>query len=149
MRIESLDAVPRRAGIARAEQPLRRRPGVPDARFLGEGGREPERVIDGKAARFRECRRPHGLLPRPSAIGRAEDRRAEMAGARGGEQRPAAAGIRHDVVDDVAEELRPGKPPAVARDVARERPESLAGGDEQPCLSRRRRTRRGRGTSHG
>jgi len=109
---------------------------------------EPERMVDDAPAARVECRRPGGLLPATPVVERAEDCRTEMPGPRGREHRAPIACIGDRVMDDMAEELRPGEPPAVAGKVARERPETLAGGNENSCLSRGRRTRRDGSTGH-
>src|SRR5205823_11241777 len=93
MRVEAFDAFPRRAGIARAKQSLRRRAGVPDARLVRMSGREPERVIDDASALRRERRRLHRFLPRAAVVHRAEYRGTEVARARCGEQRASIARI--------------------------------------------------------
>ena len=111
MLVESRHAFPRRAAVRRAEQSLRRRARIPDARLARVSRREPERVIDDAAAALGECGRPRGFLPGASVVGRAEDRRPEVAGARCGEQRLAVARIDDRVVNDVAEKLRPGQLP--------------------------------------
>ena len=61
----------------------------------------------------------------------------EVPGARRGEQRPAVARIEHGMVDDVAEELRPRELPAAARRIARQRPQALAGRDQERRVARR------------
>jgi hypothetical protein len=53
-----------------------------------------------------------------------------MAGARRGENRPWVARIGEHVMDDVAEELRPGELPRTARGVGGQRPQSLARRDQ-------------------
>jgi len=128
-------------GVGRPKQALRRRAGVPHARFGRVAGRQPERVIDHASAALGERRRLRRLLPRLAGVERAEHGRAEVAGARGGQHDLCVAGIGNRVMDDVTEELRSGELPGAARQIARERPESLAGRDEQADTLSRHRSR--------
>src|SRR5690349_3904992 len=148
MRVESVDAFPGRAPVVRPEQSLRRCAGIEDARLVVMRGCQPERVIDDALAAVRECRRLLRFPPRPTGILRAEDRGAQVAGARGSEHSLRLARVRDRMVQDVTEELRSAELPSVARDVARQRPETLAGRDQNPGQSRRRLARRDGGTSH-
>ena len=123
------------AAVFRSEQALRRGAGVPDVGLAGRAGRQPERVIDG--ARFHtadgraESRRFGRLFPRAAEVGRAENRRPEVAGLGGGKQRAAVARIEHEVADDVAEKMRAVGAPGAAGSVAVVDPRTLARGDEQ------------------
>ena len=67
------------------------------------------------------------LLPK---IGRAEDGGAQMAGAGGGQQGFAVARVQHQMVDDMAQEMRPVGAPGLAGGVAMIDPGALAGGDQ-------------------
>ena len=124
VRVEPVDTLPGVAAVRRAEEPLRRGAGVPDAGLGGVSRREPEHVLDDEAGlaggRLRERRRPRRFLPGPPAIGGAEHGRAEMPGARGDEQRPPVARVEHRVLDDVAEEVRRREPPGLAARIAGE-----------------------------
>ncbi len=142
MLVEAVDAHPGRAAVGRAEESLRRRARVPHARLRRVARRQPERVVDAARAARLERRRRGGLLPRPAAIGGAEHRRAEVARARGDEERLPVARILHRVMHDAAEKMRTGKLPRAPRGIARERPEALAGRDQQ--AGARRPARRGR-----
>ncbi len=129
--VESVDTGPGRATIRGAKQALRRRARVPHAGLGRVPGREPERMVDRAATAGLECRRRGRLLPRAPAVGRAEYRRPEMAGARGREDRPPVARIGHRVMHDVTEESRAGELPRSARGVTGERPQAFASGDQQ------------------
>jgi len=136
MRIESGHAVPRDAAILRPEEALRRRPRIPDAALRRVAGGQPERVVDDAPAAGREGRRLRGLFPVLAAIDGAEDRRAEMPGARRGQQRLAIARVEPRVMHDVSQEMRAGELPRAARRVACQRPQALAGGDQQAHAAR-------------
>ena len=129
--VEAGDPGPRDAAVVGAEQPLRRGSGVPDLRLGRVPRRQPERVVDHAAAAGGEGRRRCRLGPVPAAVGRAEDRRAQVPGAGSGKHRPGVAGVGHGVVDDVPEEMRAGQRPVSARRVALQPPQALAGGDVQ------------------
>src|SRR5882672_11164754 len=79
---------------------------------------KPEDMLDRKpllaGSRLRERGRAPGLHPRATRVGRAEYGRPEMTRTHGAEQRPAVAGVEHQMVDDVAEKMRPCKRPALA-----------------------------------
>ena len=64
---------------------------------------------------------------RPAAIVRAEHSRSEVSGLRGHEHDVRLARILHDVMNDVAEELRPDELPVAATRVAAQGKETLAG----------------------
>src|SRR6267154_5097119 len=80
--------------------------------------RKPEDMFDRKSllagSCLREGWRALGLLPRAADVGRAEYRRPEMTRSHGAEQRPAVAGVEHEMGDDVAEKMRPCERPAAA-----------------------------------
>ena len=136
MLVEAVDAVPRRAAVLRAEQSLRRRARVPDARLRRVARRQPERVIDDAAAAL--ARTPAAWSP-PSRSCR--DRSSETPSGRGARcaRRRAASCRRADrqrVMDDVAEEMRPGELPRAARGIARR-------ASTGPCASRSSKRARG------
>ena len=85
--------IPGRAAVVGAEQALRRGARVPDARFRRVSRGQPERVVDHaplpRGERRRAARPP---VQRAPAVGGAEDRRPEVAGARGGQQRAPSRG---------------------------------------------------------
>lgn len=78
-----------------------------------------ERVTGGERGRT------GGLGPRHAEIRRPKHRRPEMAGTRREQQRPTVARVKHRVLNDVAEELRPGAPPFGATGIGREHPQAL------------------------
>ena len=85
----------------------------------------------GSLGRLRERRRPRGLLPVATEIGRAEHGRAEVAGLRRRQQGAPVARVELQVTDDVAEEVRPVDLPGLAPGVAVEEPRPLARRDQQ------------------
>ena len=93
---------------------------------------------------LRERGRLLRFLPGPAEVGGPEDRRSEVPGLRGGEQRAAVARIEHQVVNDVTEEVRAVGAPAAARRIAVEDPCALARGDQhrEPARDSRPRSRR-------
>ena len=64
---------------------------------------------------LRERGRLLSFLPRPAEVGGSEDGGAEVSGLGGGEQRAAVARIEHDVMNDVAKQVRAVGAPASAR----------------------------------
>lgn len=125
---------PALAAVLGTEKPLRRGPGIPDIGFVSVRGREPEGLAYTTAflavLRLGESGRLFHLFPLLAEIGRAEHRRAEMAGRRGREKRLAVARVEHDVMDDVAEEMRPVRNPFPARAVAAKKPCAFARRDK-------------------
>src|SRR5215813_1018620 len=97
--------------------------------------REPERMIHRTAflafGHFREGRRSSRFLPGLPSIGRAKDRRAQMACAGGHQDRPSVAWVKDDVMDDMAEECGPGNFPPPSRPIALECECPLSGSDQQ------------------
>ena len=136
MLVEAIDTGPGRAAVSRPEQALRRRSGIPDPGLRHVAWHEPERVIDRSPGLGLECGGAGRLLPGPPAIGRAEDRRAEVPGPRRREQRLAVARIEQRVMDDVAEKMRTGQLPLPPRGIAAERPQPFARRHQQGCASR-------------
>src|SRR5438552_18803812 len=102
--------------------------------------RKPEDLFDRQSflagSRLRERRRALGLLPRAAEVGRAEYRRPEMARPHGTQQRPPVAGVENEMVDDVAEKMRPREGPALARAVRFHEEHALARSDQQSHRSR-------------
>src|ERR1043165_3864377 len=103
-------------------------------------GRQPERMVDDTSAALSKCWRPRRLLPRAPAIGRAKNRRSKMPRARGCEKAFRLPRIGNRMMNDVAEKLRTGELPAIACDITRQRPQSLASRDQYARLAQRRRT---------
>src|SRR6266702_1234036 len=79
--------------------------------------------------RLRKSRWPCRLFPATAEIGRAEDRRSEVAGLGGRQNRPTVARIQHEMADDVAKEMRAVDPPFPPCRIAVKQPSPLAGGD--------------------
>src|SRR5579885_668647 len=67
--------------------------------------------------------------PRAATVGGAIDRRPEVPGLRGHQENPPLTRVLHDVVDDVAEKLRPRKLPAARAGIGPQREGPLAGAD--------------------
>src|ERR1041385_1260993 len=111
--------------------------------------RKTDDMLDRKSlltgSRLRERGRALRFLPAAAEVGRAEYGRPEMARAHGAEQRPAIAGVEHEMVDDVAEEMRPCERPALARAVRLHEEHALARSDEQRNRPRSRTRGRLRG----
>ena len=130
---------PAHATVGRAEQPLRRGAGVPDVGLAGVTRREPERVVD----RAAPCRRPPWRMPAAVAASfqlrpRLVERNTvgpEVPGLGRRQQRLAVARVEHDMVDDVAEEMRAVGAPGLALRVAVEEPGALARRDEHDRAS--------------
>ena len=131
--VDGGERLPGDAAVVGAEEPLRRRPGVPGTRLGRMAGREPERVVDGAAVplALRERGWPGRLLPGPAEVGGTEDGRTQVPGLRGRQQRAPVARVEHEVAEHVAEEVRAVDPPGPPRRVAAKEPRPLAGGDEQ------------------
>ena len=118
--VEACHRLPRISAILRAEQTRGRAACIPGRPLRMRDRRQPENRID-RALRLAlaclaERRR---LSPRSSAtaIGRAENRRAEMPGLGAHHQHSWCARVLHDVMDDMPEVLRarefPAAPPRV------------------------------------
>src|ERR1700687_5043785 len=121
------------AAIVAAKQALRRTTRVPDVGIVYGARGEPDHATHAapvRVARF-ERGRPARLLPRLAEVTRAQDRWAEVAGARPHQQRLAIAGIEHDVLDDVAEKHGSGDRPRAPLGVGREQPGALASAEEE------------------
>ena len=152
--IEAGDAFPSDAAVIGAEQSRRRDACVPGAGLRRMPRREPEHMFHREAflagSSLRKRGRALGFLPRAAEVGRAEYGRPEMARANGAEQRLAVARVEHEMVDDVAEKMRPCERPAPARAVRLHEKHALAGSDEQGHRSRSgtRRPLRGFGFRH-
>jgi hypothetical protein len=86
-----------------------------------------------------ERRRPRRFLPGAAEVGRAEHRRAEVPGLGRGQQRAAVARVEHQVVDDVAEEVRSVDAPGCAGAVAVQQPGALARGHQHRAGAARSR----------
>ena len=131
---------PRRAAVFRAEESLRRGAGVPHARLVRQAGLQPEGVIDRASLlpffRLGECGRLLYLLPLFAEIGGAVKRGAEVSGRGGGEEGFAIAGIEHQMVDDMAEEVRTVRSPGFALGVAVKNPRALARSHQNQQLFR-------------
>ncbi len=138
--VEPVDPGPGGAAILRAKQTLRRRPGVPHARFACVTGSEPEAVVDGAPTSRMKGRRAHRLLPGSTAINRAKYRRPQMAGAHRCEKCLAIARVEDRVMHDVSEELGTREFPRSPRSIAFDGPQTLARRDQQLRGARRRRT---------
>jgi hypothetical protein len=91
---------------------------------------EPERVIDRAAfralGRLRERGRPCGFLPGASKVGGTEHGRAEVPGLGRRQERAPVARIEHQMIDDVAEEMRPIGAPGLSGRIAVVQPGSFA-----------------------
>ena len=113
--VEAWKRLPAHASVFGAEKSVWRGARIPRIGFACVARCEPERVINHAAlfalARFGESGRPRRLFPAFAEIRRTEHRGAQVAGLRGGEQRAAVARIKHDVIDDMAEEVRSVGPP--------------------------------------
>src|SRR5450631_468640 len=131
--VEAVDAVPRRAAVLGAKQPLRRRAHVPSSRLRRVSRREPEAVIDDTSAALPKRWRTFRLVPRPPAIGRAEDGGAQVTCASCRKQDLAVARVGDAMMDDVAEKMRAGKAPYTAGRIGIELPQTLARRNEQRC----------------
>ncbi len=130
------DRRPAVAAVFAAEQALRAGAGIPHARLAGVARRQPEGVLHAAALAvriLREGRRLLGFRPVLSEIGGAEQGRAQMPGRGRGQQRAAVARVEHQMIDDVAQEMRPVRLPFPARGIALEDPCALARGDQQGC----------------
>ena len=116
--VESRYAFPCLPAIFRPEKPRRRRACVPDTRLTRVPGCEPECVMYRKAGltfgRFGESRRQACFFPGLAAIRRAKDGWAEVARARGHEDRPAIARVQQHVMHAAAKQDRARQLPASA-----------------------------------
>ena len=136
--VDDGERVPGVAAVVGAEQPLRRGASVPCLRFVRVARREPEGVIDhsprqfsiGAFRRLGESGRPRGFLPGVAEIRGAKDGRAEMAGLHRRQQRASVARVEHEVINDLAEKVRPVDAPFLAIRVAMKQPRALARGDQ-------------------
>src|ERR1700730_10756150 len=106
--IEAIDAVPCGATILGAKQSLRRSARVPGFGLACGSRRKPERMVDRASAAFSKGGRAFRLVPCPTAIGRTEDGRPEMARASRGKQRLSVARIGDAMMNDVAKKVRTG-----------------------------------------
>ncbi len=99
------------ASVFRAKQALRRRPGIPNAGFVGVSGFKPEGVIDGTGfgalCRLGEGWRFFCFAPAAPHIRRTKNSRTEMAGFCRGEKRFPVARVEHQVMNDMAKKMRP------------------------------------------
>ena len=98
-------------------------------------GREPERVIDRAAlsapsGALAKAGGLRGFLPGAAEIRGAEHGRAEVAGLGRRQQRAPVARVEHQMIDDVAEKVRPVGAPGLALRIAVKQPRALARGDE-------------------
>src|SRR5579859_2829762 len=120
--VEAGDLLPAYAVVSRAEQAWRRSSRIPHARLRCMPWREPEHAFHGAGFFTFVCLPENGRLlrlgPRSAIIARAQYSRPEMTGLCGHQHRALAAGIRHQVIDDVAEVVRPLEAPFLARRVA-------------------------------
>lgn len=132
---------PALTAVLAAEQTVRRLAGVPRARLARMSRLQPERMVDaarrGGAFYLRKRRRLLRLHPAAAEVVGAEDRRPQVSRARRGEQRAPVARIEHQVMDDVAEEMRAVHAPGPPRRIAPEQPCSLARRDEHDHPRRR------------
>ena len=106
--VEAIDADPRGAAIFGAKQSLGRGARVPGFGLAGGSRRKPESMVDRASAAFSKGRWTFRLVPCPTAIGRTEDGRPEMARASRGEQRLSVARIGDAMMNDVAKKVRTG-----------------------------------------
>ena len=108
--VEAGDLIPGHAAVGGAEQPDRRGARVPDVRLGCMRRREPEHAVHRAAvgvAGLLEHGRTLCLGPGATRIERAKHRRTEMTGLRCHQQRAAIARIQHQMIDDIAQEVRP------------------------------------------
>ena len=94
------------AAIFGAKQSLRRGARIPGFGLARVSRCKPESMVDRAPAAFSKGRRTFRLVPRPTAIGRAEDGRPEMSRARRGKQRLSVARIGDAMMNDVAKKVR-------------------------------------------
>src|SRR6202165_2046715 len=106
--VEAIDADPRGAAIFGAKQSLRRGASVPGFGLAGGSRRQPESMVDRASAAFSKGGGRFRLVPCPTAIGRAEDGRPEVARPSRGEQRLSVARIGDTMMNDVAKKVRAG-----------------------------------------
>src|SRR6266550_1116012 len=104
--VEAIDADPRGAVIFGAKQSLRRGARIPGFGLARVSRCKPESMVDRAPAAFSKGRRTFRLVPRPTAIGRAEDGRPEMSRARRGKQPLSVARIGDAMMNDVAKKVR-------------------------------------------
>src|SRR6266550_3932271 len=104
--VEAIDADPRGAVIFGAKQSLWRSACVPGFGLARVSRCKPESMVDRAPATFSKGWRTFRLVPRPTAIGRAEDGRPEMSRARRRKQRLSIARIGDAMMNDVAKKVR-------------------------------------------
>ena len=131
--VEAGDGRPVIASVLRAKQPARRRARIPHAVLRGMPGRKPEHPLDGARRLALGCltkgRRLGRFLPRLAAIVGAEHGRAQMPGLRSDEHRLRISRILHDVMDHMAEELRPVQFPGPAAGIRAQHESAFASAD--------------------
>src|SRR5689334_10445834 len=95
---------------------------------------EPERMIDdatlGAFGYLRKGRRPRRLFPAVPEIGGTEDGRAEVTCLGGRQKGTRMARVGDDMINDMAEEVRPIYPPSSSRGIGMKQPRSFPRSDE-------------------
>ena len=133
--VKAFDSVPGASSIFGSKETLGRRACIPDVRFGGMTGCQPEDVVDDQrlaaTARFLERRWSLGLLPGSARVRGSKHRRAEVACTRCGKHRLSVPRVENDVIDDVPQKHRFRHLPTATRSVALQEECSLTCSDQQ------------------